>query len=60
MPKIQYETLKKRASLYERVFKLVPEKFFPTEKYSQKRIKDFLREDGLDKKTRERLEKILK
>jgi len=60
LPKIKYEILKKRASLYEKIFRFLPEKIFGTEIYSKKRIKEFLKEDRLDKKTRSRLQKLLK
>ena len=60
LPKTKYEILKKQASLYEEIFRYLPERIFGTEMYSKKRIKEFLREDKLDKKTKSRLEKILK
>ena len=59
LPKTKYEVLKKKASLYEEVFKFIPEKIFGTESYSDNRIKEFSKEDRLDKKTIKRLEKIL-
>lgn len=60
LPKSKYEILKKQSLLYEKVFKFLPERFFGVEIYSQKRLKEFWREDILDKKTRIRLEKLLK
>ncbi|MBU4299160.1 hypothetical protein KJ636_03900 [Patescibacteria group bacterium] len=60
LPKIKYEILKKQATLYEKIFRFLPERIFGTEIYSEKRIKEFLKEDKLDKKTRARLEKLLK
>lgn len=60
LPKMKYEILKKRASLYEKIFRFLPEKKFGTELYSKRRIKEFLKEDELDKKTRGRLEELLK
>jgi hypothetical protein len=60
LPKTKYEILKKQASLYEEIFKYLPERIFGTEIYSKKRIKEFLREDKLDKNTRSRLGKLLK
>ena len=60
LPKTKYEILKKRASLYEEIFRYLPEKIFGIETYSKKRVKEFLREDKLDKKTRNRLQKLLK
>lgn len=60
LPKTKYEILKKQASLYEEIFRFSPEKAFGIEIYSQKRLKEFRKEDRLDKKTRSRLQKILK
>lgn len=60
LPKTKYEILKKQASLYEEIFRYLPEKVLGTEIYSEKRIKEFLREDKLDKKTRNRLQKLLR
>ena len=60
IPKTKYEILKKQASLYKEIFRFLPEKFFGIETYSQKRLKEFQKEDRLDKKTRNRLQKILK
>jgi hypothetical protein len=52
LPKTKYEILKKQASLYEKIFRYSPERIFGTEIYSKKRIKEFLKEDKLDRKTR--------
>ncbi len=60
LPKPKYEILKKQALLYEEIFKYLPEKIFGIETYSKKRIKEFLKEDKLDRKTRKRFQKILK
>lgn len=60
LPKTKYEILKKQASLYEEIFRYLPEKVLGTEIYSEKRIKEFLKEDKLDKKTRNRLQKLLR
>jgi len=40
-----YEELKRKAEIFERVFDFVPEKAFPIEIYSEKRIEEFLSED---------------
>jgi len=40
-----YEELKRKAEIFERVLDFVPEKAFPVEIYSEKRIKEFLSED---------------
>ena len=60
LPKAKYEILKKKASLYEKIFRYSPEKIFGTEDYSETRIKEFLREDKIDKKTKSHLQKLLK
>jgi len=60
LPKTKYEILKKRASLYEKIFRYLPEKIFGIESYSKKRIKEFLKEDKLNRKTKISLEKLLK
>lgn len=59
LPKTKYEILKKQASLYEEIFRYLPERIFDTETYSKKRIREFLKEDKLDKK-RGRFEKLLR
>ena len=58
LPKTKYEILKKQASLYEKILRYLTEKIFGIEAYSEKRIKEFLKEDKLDKKTRTRLQNI--
>jgi len=60
LPKTKYEILKKQALLYEKIFRFLPEKIFGIETYSQERLKEFQKEDRLDKKTRGRLKKLLK
>lgn len=60
LPKTKYEILRKQASLYEKIFRYLPERIFGTEIYSRKRIKEFLKEDRIDKKTKKCLEKLLK
>jgi len=60
IPKTKYEILKKQALLYKEIFRFLPERFFGIEIYSQKRLKEFQKEDRLDKTTRNRLQKILK
>jgi hypothetical protein len=60
IPKTKYEILKRQALLYEKIFKFLPERFFNVEIYSQKRLKEFQREDRLDKKTKIHLQKLLK
>jgi hypothetical protein len=60
LSKTKYETLKKQALLYEKIFQFLPERIFGTEIYSQKRLKEFQKEDRLNRKTKNRLKKILK
>lgn len=60
LPKTKYEILKKQALLYEEIFRYLPERIFDIETYSKKRIKEFSKEDKLGKKTRVRLQKLLK
>jgi len=60
LPKTKYEILKKQSSLYEKIFRYSPERIFGTEIYSNNRIKEFLKEDKLDKKTKSRLQKLLR
>ena len=60
LPKTKYEILKRQASLYEKIFRFSAEKIFGTEIYSRKRLKEFRKEDRLDKETKNRLQKILK
>ncbi len=40
-----YEDLKRKAQILEEVLDFVPEKVFPIEIYTEKRIKEFLSED---------------
>jgi len=60
VPKTKYEILKRRASLYEEFFRFLPDRIFGTEKYSKKRVREFLKEDRLDKKTKTYLQKLLR
>ena len=60
LPKTKYEILEKKAALYEKFFKKIAEMVFETEDYSPKRIQKFLREDKITKKTKQKIEKILK
>ncbi len=59
LPESEYKILKQKSSLYEEFLKFVPKKLFRAESYSKKRIKEFLKEDRLDRKTAKRLEKLL-
>lgn len=57
--KTQFDILKKRASLYEAILKALPERKWGIEEYSPARIREFIRQDRLNQKTRARLKKIL-
>lgn len=59
LPRIKYETLRRKASLYEEVFQDVKDRVFKTESYSDKRVKEFFKEDKLHKDTAKKLEKLL-
>ena len=60
LQKTEYEDLKKKASLYEKVFRFISRQNFGIEAYSDRRVKEFTREDRLDRKTRQKLAKLLK
>lgn len=60
LPKTKYEILRKQASLYEEVFRFLPEKIFGVEEYTEKRIKEFTQEDKIDKKTKAAIKQLLK
>ena len=60
LQKTEYEDLKKKASLYEKVFRFISKQSFGIESYSDKRVREFTKEDRLDAKTRQKLEKLLK
>ena len=59
MPKKEYETLKRKASLYEQVFRRIPERTFGIERYSPKRIREFMTADRIRKDAAKRLKKVL-
>lgn len=60
--KTEYELLKKKASLYEQVLKPQLEKKYKIERYSLKRLEEFLSQDrlDLDQKILLRLKKVLR
>lgn len=60
LPKTEYEMLRKKASLYEQVFQSASRQNLGLEEYSDKRIQGFMKEDRLDRKTREKVEKLLR
>lgn len=59
VPKSKFEILKKRASLYETILRTLPERKWGIEEYPEKRIKELMQEDRLNKKVRARIQKLL-
>lgn len=59
LSKTEFDVLRKRAALYEAILKSLPEKKWNIEEYTTGRIREFLREDRLDKKVRARARKLL-
>ena len=57
--KTKYEILEKRASLYEKILCSLKERRFGVEEYSQKRLKEFMSQDKINKNTQSRLKKLL-
>ncbi len=60
LPKTKYEIIEKKASLYEKIFRFLPKRFFGIESYSDEQISQFLKEDKIDKEMKNRLNKLLK
>ncbi len=59
LPKKEYEMLKRKASLYEQVFRRISERTFGVERYSSKRIREFMAADRIPKDAAKRLKKVL-
>ncbi|TSC75333.1 MAG: hypothetical protein G01um101433_907 [Parcubacteria group bacterium Gr01-1014_33] len=59
IPKAKYDIMEKRASLYERILRFLPERKWGIEEYSAQRIKEFAREDTLTKTTRAKVKTLL-
>jgi len=57
--KTEYEILEKRASLYEKILSSLKERKWEIEEYSQKRLKEFMNQDRIDKRTQSQLKKLL-
>jgi len=47
LPQRQYETLIRKASVYDRLLQVSPELFFEIENYSDVRVQEFLKEDRM-------------
>ena len=60
LPRTEYEDLKKKASLYGKVFRFISRQNFGVEMYADGRVKEFMKEDRVDQKTRAKLEKLLR
>ena len=60
LPKIKYETIEKKAFLYEKIFRSLPKRLFGVEFYSDRQVNEFIKEDKIDKKTKISLNKLLK
>lgn len=59
LPKSKFDILQKKASLYEAILRAVPESKWGIEEYLPRRIREFMRNDRLDKKIKARAEKLL-
>ena len=59
LPRPRYEILKRRAQLYQAVLRTLPELRWGIEEYTPERIKEFMRQDKLDKKTLARVKELL-
>ena len=59
LPRIKYNVLEKKATLYDRFFKRMSNTFFEVENYSPTRISEFLSQDKISSKTLKRVSKIL-
>jgi hypothetical protein len=57
--KTKYEILEKRASLYEKILRSLKERKWGIEEYSQKRLKEFISQDKINKNIQSRLKKLL-
>jgi len=59
LPKAEFDILKKRAFLYEAILRFLPERKWGIENYTSKRIREFMRQDRIDRKTYPRVKKLL-
>jgi len=59
LPRIKYNVLEKKATLYDRFLKRMSNTFFEVENYSPTRISEFLSQDKISSKTLKRVSKIL-
>lgn len=59
IPKKKYEDLERQATLYQKLLKRVQEEFFPIEKYTPRRLRQFLKEDRVSSKIAKATRKLL-
>lgn len=59
LPKTKYDILRKRASLYERFVRVLPKRKWGVENYTPERIREFMTQDKLDRKTAARVKKLV-
>lgn len=59
LPKAEYDIMEKRASLYERILRFLPERKWGIEEYSERRIKEFMGENALTKIARAKVKTLL-
>lgn len=60
IPKVEYALLQKRASLYETMLRVIPERRWGIERYTEERLREFSRADRLDTETRKKLRRSLR
>ncbi len=59
LPKTQYDILKRRAVLYEKILRSLPERKWGIEEYTSERVREFMREDKIGAVVRTRAKKML-
>ncbi len=59
IPQTKFNLLEKRATLYEKFLRSLPERRWGIEDYSGKRVREFMREDRLNPKLRSQLKKLI-
>ncbi|TAL61046.1 MAG: hypothetical protein EPN85_05850 [Bacteroidetes bacterium] len=56
----EYENLKKKASIYDRVLRFSPETLFEIENYSDSRVQELLKQDKVDSSILATVKKLLR
>lgn len=59
IPKNKYEQLRQKAKLYDDVFRNTADRVFGGERYTDKRIDEFKREDRVGRKVKEKAKRLL-